>query len=97
LQFGNEFDRVHNCVAEYTMHGLSLCYGLFTALVLLNNVARWRNNFFKKWCNLACLCAWASEGFFPGGHKWIFPKVFLGRQSGKIYVLPLELRKPIFF
>jgi len=37
-----------------------------------------QHNFFQKWCNLACLCAWASEGSFPEGHMWIFPKIFLG-------------------
>jgi len=45
------------------------CYGLLTGLVLLNSVDRWRNTtqFLQKWCNFVCLCAWASEGFYPGG------------------------------
>jgi len=33
--------------------------------------------------------AWASEGFFPGGHWWIFPNVFLeGAKSGGISFFP---------
>jgi len=30
-------------LAEYTVHSLSSCYGLHTALVLFNLVARWSN------------------------------------------------------
>ena len=30
----------HNCLAEYTVRSLSHCYGLLTALRLLNSVAR---------------------------------------------------------
>jgi len=39
-----------NCLAEYTVHSLSPCYGLLTALVLLNSVVRWCNTtqFFTK-------------------------------------------------
>jgi len=29
-----------NCLAEYTVHSLSPCYGLFTAFVLLNNICQ---------------------------------------------------------
>ena len=29
-----------NCLTEYTAHSLSPCYGLLTALVLFNSVAR---------------------------------------------------------
>ena len=36
-----------------------------------------KHNFFQKCYNLACLCAWGSEGSSPAGHKWIFP-VLLG-------------------
>jgi len=32
-----------NGLAEYTAHSLSPCYGLLTALVLLNSVVRWCN------------------------------------------------------
>jgi len=32
-----------NCLAEYTVHSLSPCCGLLTALALLNSVARLRN------------------------------------------------------
>ena len=31
--------RFRNCLAEYAVHSLSPCYGLLTALVLLNSVA----------------------------------------------------------
>jgi len=28
-----------------------------------------QHNFLQKWCNVTCLCAWASEKSFPGrGH-----------------------------
>jgi len=39
-----------NCLAEYTVHSLLPCYGLLTALVLLNSVTRWWNttHFFTK-------------------------------------------------
>jgi len=38
------------CLAEYIVHSLSPCYGLLTALVWLNSVARWCNTtqFFAK-------------------------------------------------
>jgi len=25
-----------------------------------------QHNFSQKWCHFTCLCAWASEGIFPG-------------------------------
>jgi len=39
-----------NCLAEFTVHSLSPCNGLLTALALLNSVARWCNAtiFFAK-------------------------------------------------
>ena len=37
-----------------------------------------RRNVFQKWCNLAGLCAWTSEGSFPEGHMRIFPRIILG-------------------
>jgi len=38
--------------------------------VLLNSVARSCNTtqILQKWCNLTCVCAWVSEGFYPEGH-----------------------------
>jgi len=64
-----------NCLTEYTVHSLSPCYGLLTALVLLNSVAIWCNT--KKWRNFTCLlCAWASEGIFPVGALVGFSKSF---------------------
>jgi len=62
------------CLTEYAVHSLSPCYGLLTALVLLNSVARWCNTaiFFQHWCNFTCLCAWGSEGFIQGGTSGFF-------------------------
>jgi len=38
------------------------------------------------------------EFFQGGGHKWIFPKVFLREaKSGEICFLPLEIKKTAFF
>jgi len=47
--------------------------------------------------NLACSRAWASEGFFPGGHKWIFPKVFLGGPKWLNFCLATRTKKTAFF
>jgi len=79
---------------------LSPWCGLLTALVVLNSVAGWCNTtqFLQKWYNFTCLCAWASEGFFPGGRYWIFSKSFSrGAKSGEIRFLPLETKKTAFF
>jgi len=47
--------------------------------------------------HFTCLCAWASEYFFQGGHYWILPKVFLrGAKSSEICFLPLEISKTAF-
>ena len=82
------------------MHSLSHCYGLLTALVLLNSVARWCNakQFLQKLCNFTCLCAWASEGSFPGRTLVDFSKSFSrGAKSGEICILPhSKLRKEPF-
>jgi len=82
------------------VHSLSPCYGLLTALVLLNSVARWCNTtqFLQKWCKFTCLCAWASEGSFPGRALVDFSKSFSRRaKSGEIRILPhSKLRKEPF-
>jgi len=68
-----------NCLADYTVHSLSPCNGLLTALVLLNSVDGCGNttHFLQNWCNFTCLCSWASEGFFPGGgSSGFFQKFF---------------------
>jgi len=51
---------------------------------LLNSVDKWRcaKEFFQKWCNFICLCAWASEGFYPGGPKVVI-FVFLRHKAKK--------------
>jgi len=58
----------HNCLAEYTVHSLSPCYGLLTALVLLNSVAGWCNitQFFKKGAILHACVHGRRKDFFPG-------------------------------
>jgi len=35
-----------------------------------------QHNFLQKWCNFTCLCAWASEGFYPGGGTSGFYQMF---------------------
>jgi len=57
-----------NCLAGNTVLRLSPCCGLLIALVLLNSVARWCNTtqFFTKMVSFYIMCAWASEGIFPG-------------------------------
>jgi len=27
-----------------------------------------KHNFSELWCHFTCLCVWALEGIFPGGH-----------------------------
>jgi len=67
-----------NCLAEYTVHSLSLCYGLLTALVLLNSVAKWWNttHFFPK-TDVILQCMGVERMFSKGReHQWIFRKFF---------------------
>ena len=55
-----------------------------------------QHNFLQ--CNFACLCAWTSEGSFPGGALVDFSKSFFrGDESGEICFLPLETNKTAFF
>jgi len=35
-----------------------------------------QHNFSQKWCHFTCLCAWESEGIFPGGTSEFFQKFF---------------------
>jgi len=35
--------KIRDCLAGYPVHSLLPCYGLLTALVLLNSAARWCN------------------------------------------------------
>ena len=91
---------VRYCLAECTVHSLSHCYGLLTALVLLTVLPDGviQQIFSQKCCHFTCLCAWASEGIFPGGTQVDFPKVFLrGPKSGEICFLALEIKKTVFF
>jgi len=79
------FGRIHRAPS------LTLLWLAYTALVLLNSVAKWCNttHFLQKWCNLTCLCAWASEGFFQGGTSGFFQTFFYGgAKSGEIWFSP---------
>jgi len=61
--------RFRNCLAEYTVHSLSPCYGLLAALVLLNTVARWCNTtiFHKNGVILHVCVHGRRKDFFQGG------------------------------
>jgi len=89
-----------NCLAAYTVHSLSPCYALLTALVLLNSVARWCNatQFFTKKCHFTCLCAWALEGIIPWGvTNGFFQKFFcVGPNVVKFILYHSKLRKEHF-
>ena len=69
------------CLAEYTVHSLSPCYGLLTALGLLNSVARWckYNTIFHKNGVIlhACVHGHRKE-FLQGGTSGFFQQFFYG-------------------
>jgi len=69
-----------HCLAEYTVHSLSPCYGLLTALMVLSSVAR---------CCNATHFLMVFGGFFPG-------EVRVGGQSDEIWFLPLGTMKTTF-
>jgi len=57
-----------------------------------------QHNFLQKWCNFTCLCAWVSEGTFPGGAtRGFFQTFFYGGPKMVIWFLPLEIKKKAFF
>jgi len=65
------FAGFRNCLAEYTVPSLSPCYGLLTALVLLNSVARWCNTtqFYTKMISFYMLvCMGVGRNFSRVGH-----------------------------
>jgi len=69
------------CLAEYTVHSLSPCYGLLTAFALLNSAARWCNTtpFFKNGVILhACVHGRRKEFFQGGGTNRFLQKFFYG-------------------
>jgi len=73
-----------NCLAEYTVHSLSPCYGLLTALGLLNSVARWCNttHFLTKMVPFYMLaCMGVGRNFSRGGTSGLFKKFIYGRQK----------------
>jgi len=51
-----------NCLAECTVHSLSSCYKLLTALVLLNSVIRWCNTVVPKVGGSAPWERWETPG-----------------------------------
>ena len=91
----------HNCLAEYTVHTLSPCDGVLTALVLLDSVARWCNTtqFFTKMVSFYMfVCMGVGRNFSWGEALVDFSKSFsTGAKSGEIWFLPLEIKKPAFF
>ena len=71
-----------NCLAQYTVHSLSPCYGLLTALVLLNSVARWciTTQFFTKmvsFCMVVCMVV--GKNFSKRATSGFFQKLFCGK------------------
>ena len=58
-----------DCLAEYTVHSLSPCYGLLTAFVSLNSAARWCNaaQCFTKMVSFYMLVCMGVGRNFPGG------------------------------
>ena len=90
-----------NCLAEYTVHSLSPCYGLLIALVLLNSVARWCNTtqFFTKMVSFHVLVCMGVGGNFSkgGGTSGFFQKFFYGRPKVVKFVFyHSKLRKQHF-
>ena len=70
-----------NCLTECTVHSQSPCYGLLTALVLLNIVGRWCNTtqFFTKMVSFYMLvCTGVGRNFSRGGTSGFFQKFFYG-------------------
>ena len=88
-----------NCLEEYTVHSLSPRYGLFSALVLLNSVARWCNTtqFFTKMVSFYMLVCMGVERNFSRGWPLVNFKVFLREaKSSEICFSPLEIKKTAF-
>jgi len=70
-----------DCLAEYTVHSLSPCYGLLTAFVLLNSVARWCNTtqFFTKMVSFYMLvCMGVGRNFSRGATSGLLQTFFYG-------------------
>ena len=83
-------------MAECTVHSQSPCYGLLTALVLLNSVGRWCNTtqFFTKMVSFYMLvCMGVGRNFSRGGTSGFFQKFSAGGKSGEICFLSLEIKK----
>jgi len=66
-------------------------------IVLTDDVIQ--HKFLQKWCHFTCLCAWASEGFFPGGGPSGFFKMFFKcwPKVVKFVFCHSKLRKQPFF
>jgi len=81
------------------MHSLSLCYGLLTALVLLNVLpdCEMQHNFFHKWCNCA-MHERRNDVFQGGSTSGFFEKFFWGcPKVVKVIFLPFETKKTAIF
>ena len=81
------------------MHSLSPCYGLLTALVLLNSVARWCNTaqFLQKSCNFYTGVHERRKDFIQGALVDFFKSFSKGAKSGGIFFSPLTTKKTAFF
>jgi len=76
-----------NCFAEYTVPSLSPYYGLRTALVLLNSVARWCNTaqFLQNSCNFYIGVHERRKDFIQGALVDFFKSFSKGAKSGEIW------------
>jgi len=72
-----------NCLAEYPVYSLSPCYGLLTALVLLNSVARWCNTtqFLQKWWIYMLMCMGVGRILSRGAPVDFFKRFSMGDQK----------------
>ena len=81
------------------MPTLSPYYGLLSALVLLNSVARWCNTaqFSQKSCNFYAGEHERRKDFIQGALVDFFKSFSKGSKSGEICFLPLTTKKTVFF
>ena len=105
LTYSLQFGRIRNCLAECTVHSLSPCCGLLTALMLWNSDARWCNTtqFFHKNSVILHACLHGrrkdlfrgalvefSKSCCMGGQKWW--NLFLPLKTMKTALLPTILK-----
>jgi len=89
-----------NYLAEYNVHSLSPCYGLLTAFVLLNSIARWCNTtqLFTKMVSFYMLvCMGVERNFSRGATSGFLQKFFHGEPKVVKFVFcHSKLRKQHF-